>query len=242
MVEEEVWVTWRSSEVASRVASNNKVTSSVHAHEAIGEAAGRWAALERLPEGLVCRALEQGHNIIVFQPSLARKAGDITRETSGVVTEAVAGLGEVLIWVKRCAERAGKERADVDLPVLERTRSDTAAARTLRDLDFRVSVEWNAGEGLIGAAFSALTRHGRIGAIKEGRLGRVFVPPRVAIVWLITLVATFVAERLLIGPSEVAMPGQEVSCHVNVEGLLDVSGHKVVVAVPASRADIFRSL
>jgi hypothetical protein len=38
------------------------------------------------------------------------------------------------------------------------------------------------------------------------------------------------------------MPGQEVSCYMNCERLLDVSGHKVVVAVPAPGTDFFGGL
>jgi hypothetical protein len=58
---------------------------------------------------------------------------------------------------------------------------------------------------------------------------------------LVALVATFVTQGLLISPGKVAVPGQEVSRNVNVEGLLDVGGHEVVVAVPTSGADLFRS-
>jgi hypothetical protein len=66
--------------------------------------------------------------------------------------------------------------------------------------------------------------------------------PRPTVVWLVSLVAAFVTEGLFVGPSKVTVPRQEISCHVDVEGLLDMSTDEVVVAVSASRTDFLRSL
>jgi hypothetical protein len=68
------------------------------------------------------------------------------------------------------------------------------------------------------------------------------MPPGPTVVWLISLVAAFVTKRLFIGPGEVTVPRQEASCHVNIEGLLDMSAYKVVVAVPTSRTNVLGSL
>jgi hypothetical protein len=68
------------------------------------------------------------------------------------------------------------------------------------------------------------------------------VIPGPTIVWLISHVAAFVAKGLFIGPGEVAVPRQEISCYVDVEGLLNMSAYKVVVAVSASRTVVFGRL
>lgn len=58
---------------------------------------------------------------------------------------------------------------------------------------------------------------------------------------LCTLVATLIPERFLIHPGEVTVPCQEVACVVDVQGLVDVSGHIVVEASLGTRGDVGRS-
>lgn len=110
------------------------------------------------------------------------------------------------------------------------------------DLDLNIGIQRNAGEGLVGAALGTLTRDGGVRAVEQRGLQRVLVPSGVAVVRLVSLVTTLIAQGLLIGPREVSVPGQEVASDMNVERLLNVGGDKVIVAVPTSRADILGRL
>jgi hypothetical protein len=73
------------------------------------------------------------------------------------------------------------------------------------DFDQGVGVERDAGEGLVLAAWGALTRDRCVRAIKQWRFCRVLCPSRVVVVGLIALVTTLVAQCLLVGPGEVSM-------------------------------------
>ena len=56
----------------------------------------------------------------------------------------------------------------------------------------------------------AITRHAVLGAVKDGRVdgvGSVLVP---CPVWLVSIVATLCTQSILIGPGEIAVPGEEV--------------------------------
>lgn len=57
----------------------------------------------------------------------------------------------------------------------------------------------------------SITRHACVAAIEDWRLQWVVGPFRPVIVWLVAFVATLVSERLFICPSEVAVPGEEIS-------------------------------
>lgn len=97
--------------------------------------------------------------------------------------------------------------------LLEGTRLDTASSVS----------GWQSYAALIGrgnAVISAtgnigtVTRHAGVRAIKSGRLRWVLCPFGPVVVWLVALVATFIAESLLIRPREVPVPGEEVSLRV----------------------------
>ena len=72
---------------------------------------------------------------------------------------------------------------------------------------------------------------GSVGAIKERGCRLVFVKAGPFPVGLITLVITFLAQRLFVPPRVVAMPGKEDGVKVDEECLVDVHGLKVVEEV-----------
>ena len=64
-----------------------------------------------------------------------------------------------------------------------------------------------------------VTRHTVLGAVKNGRVdgvGGVLVP---CPVWLVAIVATLCTQSILIGPGEVAVPGEEVALGSNVSSV-----------------------
>lgn len=240
-MEEEKWITGGSSEVTSWVTTDDEVTGSMHTHESVCEVVGGSAALESLPELLVAAALQQRDDVVILEPAFSGEAVDVAREAARVVTESVAG-GEVLVGVQGRAGRAREERANVGLPILEGSGLYAATTGTVGDLDLGVGVHGNTGEGLVHAAWGTLSADGGVGAVEKRRVGRVLVPPGVAVVGLAALVATLVAEGLLICPGEVPVPRKEVTSDVDVEGLLDVGGDEVIVSVPATRAHLLVEL
>lgn len=85
MVEEEEWVAGRRGEITGWVATKDKVTGSVHTHEVVKEVVRRSSALKGLPERLVVLALEEGHNVVVLEPSFSSEAGDVSGKAARVV-------------------------------------------------------------------------------------------------------------------------------------------------------------
>ena len=83
----------------------------------------------------------------------------------------------------------------------------------MRNLDLRVAVRRNTGEGLIAATLGTLTGDRRIRPVKQRRLCRIFVPPGVAVVGLGTLVTALVAQSVFIRPSKISVPAEEISCN-----------------------------
>jgi hypothetical protein len=59
------------------------------AHEVIHEVVGGSTALQSLPKRLNVFTLEERYDIIVFQPTFATEAGDVSSKTARVVCKAV---------------------------------------------------------------------------------------------------------------------------------------------------------
>jgi hypothetical protein len=87
----------------------------------------------------------------------------------------------------------------------------------VRNADRWSRVCGNAVAFLFRAAQSAVAGHGSVGAVKCRRSQRVVCPARPVIIGLISLISTFIAQCLLIGPSEVTVPSKEVASVVNLE-------------------------
>ena len=166
MVEEEEWVTGRRGEVTSWVATDDEVTSGVHAHEVVGKVVRGRTTLEVLPEGLVRLALQQRNDVVVLEPSFAGEAVDVASQAAGVVAQTVA-WSELLVGVQRSAGRSGEQRTEVHLPVFERTGGNATTSLTVRNLDLGIIVERNTSESLVGAALGTLTGNRSLGSVKQ---------------------------------------------------------------------------
>lgn len=166
MVEEEEGVAGRGCEVATWITTNDEVTTRVHTHEVVLKVVGGRSALESLPERLVVLTLEQRDNVVILEPSFAGEARDVASQTARVVSQTISRLCEVGVGVWRRAFGSREERTDIDLPVLEWTRLDTATSLTVRNLDLGVGVEGNSSESLVAAALDTLSGNRCVRAVK----------------------------------------------------------------------------
>jgi hypothetical protein len=111
----------------------------MHAHKVVLEVVRRGAALQVFPEGLVTVALEQRNHVIIFQPSLAGKAGNVAHKATWVVAEAIT-RAKILVGIQCNAFRCGKQRAKIDSPILEGSRGYAATTWAMRNLYLGIAV------------------------------------------------------------------------------------------------------
>jgi hypothetical protein len=251
VMEVEVWVTcWllalcifqaktrkhtrRGEEVRTRVRPHSKVTSSVHAHEVVGESI--LSTLHVVPEGLHIRAVEELDDHLVVGPLAGGPGRDVTLQTARVVSESRVGVSEIRDWVGRSAECVGEDGAKVDRPILQGTRRHTSSSSALGDVDQRCLIRRDTIRGLVAASCITVAAHRGRGAVQSRALHRVISPPRPVVVWLVAFVTALFAQRLLVSIGKVAVPRKKVASVVDSKCLLDVSRNEVIVSVPATRA------
>ena len=207
--------------IRARVSTNSKVAAAVHAELTVHVARVRLHdGLEPFDGGI----LEDQAGGVEERSVLGGDTGvEITLETAGVVVQGVGnpgGRGGAVL-------REG-DGANVYDHVGERARGDAAAASSGREGDKGGCVEgFREDEALVGDEVT-VTPEGGVGAVKDGRgrrVGNIETPFPVGDG---TGVAARGAEFLLVRPGEVAVPGEEDAREVNVQGLHEVDGDKVV--------------
>ena len=244
----------------TRVTTDGEVAGCVNAQEAFLEE----PLHSPLEAGNGIALLNQAHDIAALGPAKGGIGRDVTTQTTGVVVQAGAVLGHeagdlqggidrsqvdghavgsvVSMWVEIAVSRG--------VILGKGTVADTATTHARRNGCV------GSGRGTVVSDVVTVARHTVFGAIEDGRVdgvGGVLVPRPVR---LVAIVATLGAEGVLIGPGKVAMPRKEVTlrCHVraeyrkgviantnravNIQRLVDVDGHKVIVAVPGARSPV----
>lgn len=199
VMEVEERIPWASEEVSARVAADPEVAGRVHADVVGGEIAlhGGLEGVDVL--GFGEEVVDDGFG----GAAVCGVLGEVSTEAARVVAQAV-GLrvgGEV--------EEGGCYGTEVDGEIFEGTGGYAAGAVAgFEDEVWRgVGGDADAGVRRVGA----VAAHGEVGAVEEGTANDVvgvFGPVDVGLVATIT---TFAAQGLLVGPGEVAVPGEEVA-------------------------------
>jgi len=210
VVQVEDRVTGGSEEVASRVAADGVVAAAVHAQVFIGE-----VALETALEGRDVRALEQIHHLVDCCPGrgigveVAAQAARVIFEACSILWFQTGDFEGYKGWSEVHFEAVGMSVKAPDIAkkyiLLERSRShtDTAVTRLQEDIGtgFRPFVR----------DIRPISRHTVLGTVEDGIAVGIIGVFRPRPVRLVTPVSALISQGLLVGPSKVAMPCQEVA-------------------------------
>lgn len=210
VVQVEGRVTGGSEKVASRVAADGVVAAAVYAEVFIGE-----VALETVLEGRDIRALEEIHHLVDCCPG--RGIGvEVAAQAAGVIFQA----GSILRfqtrdfegykgWSEVHFEAVGMSVKALDIAkkytLLERSRRHTSTAVT------RLQEDIGAGFRSFVRNVRPIARHTVLGTVEDGIAVGIIGVFRPRPVRLVTPVSALITQGLLVGPSEVAMPCQEVA-------------------------------
>lgn len=163
VMEEKVWVARRGKEIRPWIASYREMACGVNSHEVVCK---RWVtSLHITPERLDVWAVEEFHNHLICRPLTSCPGGDIPLEAARVVSKAevrTGGIGDRIRW---CASMVSQRRTEIDRPILERARGNTASSCPVWNLNCGLIVRGDAVECLILACEGTVAAHRRGGTV-----------------------------------------------------------------------------
>lgn len=145
---------------------------------------------------------------------------DVTPKTTRIPLECLVDRRETAVR----ESKAWEEWSKVDSVVLERACGDAPATFARRDTIDAVAKSICAF--MLGVL--AITGHAVVATIEERRVDRVLSVLSPIPVRLISLIATFVSQRLFKVPGKISVPDQKAGCCMNAKCLIDVDSDEVI--------------
>jgi hypothetical protein len=216
VVQVEERVTGRAEEVASWVPSHAVMAASMNSN-GVGARNSLHLHLEVVD---VLGIEDQARKRLSVGEFLVRVVGKIALQAARVVRETVAVRDGCSV------SQAQVDGAEVDLHILEGPALDAATAGTSGDQEVRQSIAAQVDVATSRNEFS-VAGHGESRAVEHGGLLQTSLRSLCPVpVWLIALVAAFVAKSLLVLPGEVSVPSKESAYAKLAEGFVRSSDRR----------------